>query len=79
MNDEVLDQEEERRKKYGLFDMVDPILIEPYTLEETLSAISHILDFKAESDFANEETQRPRVNMVKCIRSYLTKKHIHHK
>jgi hypothetical protein len=29
VNDEELDEEEQRRKKYGLFDMVDPVMVSP--------------------------------------------------
>jgi len=73
--------EEERRrirekvKKYALLDM-EHMDGEPLALEDTLKYIGEIIDFKFESDWENEAEQRPRLNMVRALKSYMLRKHV---
>jgi hypothetical protein len=65
----------EKAKKYGLLDM-EHMVGEPFTLEETLHCIGEIIDFKFKSDWENEGEQRPRLNMVRALKSYMLHKHV---
>jgi len=67
-------RETEKRRKYGLFDE-QTLSAVPYTEKETLAHIANIFDHKVETDYRNEKDQKPRVNMVKTVRSYMLKKY----
>ena len=65
----------EKVKKYALLDM-EHMDGEPLPLEDTLRYIGEIIDFKFESDWENEAEQRPRLNMVRALKSYMLRKHV---
>jgi len=63
----------EKVKKYSLFDL-SKVDAQPLSLEDTLKYIGEMLDFKFESDWENEGEQRPRLNMVRAIKSFMLRK-----
>ncbi|EKX41865.1 hypothetical protein GUITHDRAFT_141620 [Guillardia theta CCMP2712] len=70
------DEAQQKRQKYNLFDMTN-LEVEPFPLEETLWMIGEIIDFKFEADYENESEQRPRLNLVKTIRSFMVSRFVH--